>query len=337
MLSISIHTTELLLMKAALVKSYGTPDSIVIEEIASPVPGPGEVKLRLRACGVNFPDVLMVAGKYQFKPEMPFSPGAEMAGDVSELGEGVENIEIGQRMLCMVGHGGMAEEICVPADALVPIPDGMDYKIAAAVMLTYGTSYHALKQRAALAKGETLLVLGAAGGVGLAAVELGAKMGAHVIAAASSAEKLALAKSYGATDLINYSEVSLKETVKSLTKGKGVDVIYDPVGGDLFDDCLRSLAWRGRLLVIGFAAGEIPKAPANLPLLKGSAIVGVFWGAFTKHEPKANLENMQELVGWFSTGELKPHIGDVLPLDRAADAMNILASRKAMGKVVIEM
>ncbi|MFK8052005.1 MAG: NADPH:quinone oxidoreductase family protein [Woeseiaceae bacterium] len=324
-------------MKAALVKTYGTPDSIVIEDVPSPSPKPGEVKLRLRACGVNFPDVLMVAGKYQFKPEMPFSPGAEMAGDVIELGKGVENIAVGARMLCMVGHGGMAEEICVPADTVVPIPDVMDYNTAAAVMLTYGTSYHALKQRAAIQPGETLLVLGAAGGVGLAAVELGAKMGAHVIAAASSDEKLALAKSYGAKDLINYTEVSLKDTVKELTKGRGVDVIYDPVGGDLFDDCLRSLAWRGRLLVIGFAAGEIPKAPANLPLLKGSSIVGVFWGAFTKHEPAAHVENMQELVGWFSTGELKPHIGDVLPLDKAAEAMNILASRQAMGKVVIEI
>lgn len=324
-------------MKAALVKAYGAPDSIVIEDVASPQTEPGTVKLRLRACGVNFPDVLMVAGKYQFKPEMPFSPGAEMAGDVVELGEGVTGIEIGERMLCMVGHGGMAEEIVVPAKALVPIPDGMDYKTAAAVMLTYGTSYHALKQRANLQAGETLLVLGAAGGVGLAAVELGALMGAHVIAAASSADKLALASEYGATDTINYTETSLKDAVKAKTGGKGVDVIYDPVGGALFDDCLRSLAWRGRLLVIGFASGEIPKAPANLPLLKGSAIVGVFWGAFTQHEPAAHEENMRELVQWFATGRLKPHIGDVLPLDRAADAMNILAERKAMGKVVIEI
>ncbi len=324
-------------MKAALVKAYGPPDSIVIEEVASPPTGKGEVKLRLRACGVNFPDILMVAGKYQFKPEMPFSPGAEMAGDVIEVGDGVEGIEIGMRMLCMVGHGGMAEEIVVPAKALVPVPEGMDYNTAAAVMLTYGTSYHALKQRAALQPGETLLVLGAAGGVGLAAVELGALMGARVIAAASTDEKLALAREYGASETINYSETSLKEQIKTLNKGKGVDVIYDPVGGELFDDCLRSLAWRGRLLVIGFASGDIPKAPANLPLLKGSSIVGVFWGAFTQHEPQAHMENMRELVGWFAGGQLKPHIGAVLPLDQAAEAMNILASRKAMGKVVIEI
>lgn len=324
-------------MKAALVKSYGPPDSVVIEEVPSPTPGKGEVKLRVRACGVNFPDVLMVAGKYQVRPELPFSPGAEMSGEVIELGEGVTGIDKGARVLCMVGYGGMAEEICVPAKAVVPIPEGMDFRTAAAVMLTYGTSYHALKQRASLQPGETLLVLGAAGGVGLAATELGALMGATVIAAASSAEKLELAKQHGATHLINYTEGSLKEQVKALTDGRGVDVIYDPVGGPLFDDCLRSLAWRGRLLVIGFASGEIPKAPANLPLLKGSSIVGVFWGAFTQHEPKAHEENMRELVGWFRSGELKPHIADVLPLDRAGDAMRILADRKAMGKVVVEM
>lgn len=324
-------------MKAALVKQYGAPDDIVIEDVASPQPGEKEVKLRLRACGVNFPDVLMVAGKYQMQPPMPFSPGAEMAGDVIEVGSAVKGIEVGMRMLCMVGFGGMAEEIAVPAKALVPIPDGMDYKTAAAVMLTYGTSYHALKQRAQLQPGETLLVLGAAGGVGLAACELGAKMGATVIAAASTTDKLELAKAHGATHTINYTETDLKSAVKEMTNGKGVDVIYDPVGGDMFDACLRSLAWRGRLLVIGFASGVIPKAPANLPLLKGSSIVGVFWGSFTQHEPAAHMENMAELVAGFADGSLKPHIGHVFGLDDAAKAMNVLASRQAMGKVVIEM
>ena len=231
----------------------------------------------------------------------------------------------------------MAEEISVPAKSVIPIPDGMDFVTAAAVMMTYGTSYHALKQRAKIQPGESLLVLGAAGGVGLAAVELGALMGAEVTAAASTTEKLALAEKYGAKHLINYTEVSLKDTVKAATGGNGVDVIYDPVGGDLFDDCLRSLAWQGRLLVIGFAAGEIPKAPANLPLLKGSSIVGVFWGAFTQREPEENMKNMGELVQWFTSGKLKPHIGDVLPLDKAAEAVTILASRRAMGKVVIEI
>ena len=324
-------------MKAALVKAYGPPESLVIEDIPSPTPGPTEVKLRVRACGVNFPDVLMIAGKYQFKPEMPFSPGAEMAGEIIEVGADVKHLEVGMRVLCMTGHGGMAEEVCVPASVAVPIPDGMEFTTAAAAMMTYGTSYHALKQRANLQPGESLLVLGAAGGVGLAAVELGALMGAEVTAAASSDEKLALAERYGAKHLIDYTKTSLKATVKEMTGGKGVDVIYDPVGGELFDDCLRSLAWKGRLLVIGFAAGEIPKAPANLPLLKGSAIVGVFWGAFTQQEPEANQQNMQELVQWFMSGKLKPHIGDVLPLDRAAEAIGILANRRAMGKVVIEI
>ncbi|MEO0575644.1 MAG: NADPH:quinone oxidoreductase family protein [Pseudomonadota bacterium] len=324
-------------MKAALVKQYGVPDDIVVEDVASPQPGDKEVKLRLRACGVNFPDVLMVAGKYQMQPPMPFSPGAEMAGDVIEVGSAVKGIDVGMRMLCMVGFGGMAEEIVVPAKALVPIPDGMDYKTAAAVMLTYGTSYHALKQRAQLQPGETLLVLGAAGGVGLAACELGAKMGATVIAAASTTDKLELAKAHGATQTINYTEVDLKTTIKEMTGGKGVDVIYDPVGGEMFDACLRSLAWRGRLLVIGFASGEIPKAPANLPLLKGSSIVGVFWGSFTQHEPQAHMENMAELVAGFADGSLQPHIGHVFSLDDAAAAMNVLASRQAMGKVVIEI
>lgn len=322
-------------MKAALVKTYGTPDSIVVEQVDSPTPGTGEVRIRLRACGVNFPDVLMVAGKYQFKPEMPFSPGAEMAGDVIELGDGVNGVAVGDRVLCFLGHGGMAEEIVVPAHAVVPMPDGMDYDMAAAVTLTYGTSYHALKQRAAIQPGEKLLVLGAAGGVGLAAVELGKLMGAEVIAAASNDEKLALAQSRGADHLINYTDVNLKAAVKEMTEGAGVDVIYDPVGGEMFDDCLRSLAWNGRLLVIGFASGEIPKAPANLPLLKGSAIVGVFWGAFTQREPKENQQNMMELAQWFATGKLRPHIGHRFPLDQAAEAMNVLAERKAMGKVVI--
>lgn len=322
-------------MKAALVKTYGTPDSIVVEQIESPTPGAGEVRIRLRACGVNFPDVLMVAGKYQFKPDMPFSPGAEMAGDVIELGDGVDGVAVGDRVLCFLGHGGMAEEIVVPAHAVVPMPDGMDYDTAAAVTLTYGTSYHALKQRAAIQPGEKLLVLGAAGGVGLAAVELGKLMGAEVIAAASNEEKLALAQSRGADHLINYTDVSLKAAVKEMTEGAGVDVIYDPVGGAMFDDCLRSLAWNGRLLVIGFASGDIPKAPANLPLLKGSTIVGVFWGAFTQREPKANQQNMMELAQWFATGKLRPHIGHRFPLDQAGEAMNVLAERKAMGKVVI--
>ena len=322
-------------MKAALIKELGTPDDIVVETVPTPEPGPGEVRIAIKACGVNFPDVLMVAGKYQHRPDLPFSPGGELSGNIDALGEGVDGLSIGLPVLCVTGFGGMAEAVIVPAKQVVPMPPGMDYKTAAAVMFTYGTSYHALKQRAALAPGETLLVLGAAGGVGLAAVELGKAMGARVIAAASTAEKLALTREHGADETINYTETDLKQAVMELTDGQGADVIYDPVGGELFDACLRSVAWNGRVLVIGFASGEIPKAPANLPLLKGSSIVGVFWGSFTQREPAANAQNMQELVGWFADGSLRPHIGHTFGLEQAGEALKVLASRQAMGKVVV--
>lgn len=324
-------------MKAALCKEYGPPRSLVVEEVASPDPEPGEVKLRVHACGVNFPDILMMAGKYQSKPEMPFSPGGEVSGEIIALGAGVEHLRTGQRVLGMTGHGGMAEEICLPAIAVVPIPDNMDYETAAGFILTYGTSYHALKQRARLRPGETLLVLGAAGGVGLAAVELGKLMGASVIAAASTREKLELAGEFGATDFINYAEESLKERVKELTGGHGADVIYDPVGGDLFDQCMRSIAWKGRVLVIGFAAGEIPKVPVNLALLKGCEIVGVFWGAFTQREPETHRENTRELLEYVSQGKLKPHVSATFPLEEAGEALAMLAERKALGKVIVKV
>lgn len=322
-------------MKAALCKEYGPPRSLVVEDVESPEPGPGEVKLRVHACGVNFPDILMMAGKYQSKPDMPFSPGGEVSGEVVAVGEGVDRLRPGQRVLGMAGHGGMAEEICLPAVAVVPIPDSMDYETAAGFILTYGTSYHALKQRARLQEGETLLVLGAAGGVGLAAVELGRLMGARVIAAASSAEKLELAGEYGASEFINYAEENLKERVKELTDGRGADVIYDPVGGELFDQCMRSVAWKGRVLVIGFASGEIPKVPVNLALLKGCEIVGVFWGAFTQREPEAHEENTRELLQYVSEGKLKPHVSATFPLEEAGEALAMLAERKALGKVIV--
>jgi len=322
-------------VKAALCKEYGPPRSLVVEEVESPEPGPGEVKLRVHACGVNFPDILMMAGKYQSKPDMPFSPGGEVSGEVVAVGEGVDRLRPGQRVLGMAGHGGMAEEICLPAVAVVPIPDSMDYETAAGFILTYGTSYHALKQRARLGQGETLLVLGAAGGVGLAAVELGKLMGARVIAAASSAGKLELAGEYGASEFINYTEENLKERVKALTGGRGADVIYDPVGGELFDQCMRSVAWKGRVLVIGFASGEIPKVPVNLALLKGCEIVGVFWGAFTQREPQAHEENTRELLQYVSEGRLKPHISATFPLQEAGEALAMLAERKALGKVIV--
>lgn len=324
-------------MKAALCKQYGPPRSLVVEEIEAPEPGPGEVKVRVHACGVNFPDILMMAGKYQSKPDMPFSPGGEVSGQIVGIGDRVEGLQTGQRILGMAGHGGMAEEICLPAVAVVPIPENMDYETAAGFILTYGTSYHALKQRARLQPGETLLVLGAAGGVGLAAVELGRLMGARVIAAASTAEKLELAGEYGATEFINYTTENLKDRVKELTGGRGADVIYDPVGGELFDQCMRSIAWKGRVLVIGFASGEIPKVPVNLALLKGCEIVGVFWGAFTQREPEAHRENTRELLEFVAAGKLKPHISATFPLEQAGEALAVLAERKALGKVIVRV
>ena len=324
-------------MKAILCKAYGTPDNLVLEECEPPQLKDNQVRIKIKACGVNFPDVLMIAGKYQVQPPMPFSPGAEISGDVVEIGAKVPHLQPGQRVLALCGYGGMAEEVCIDARAVIPIPDDMDYATAAGFILTYGTSYHALKQRAGIQPGESLLVLGAAGGVGLAAVELGVKMGARVIAAASTPEKLALAMEYGASEGINYLETGLKDAVKKITGGKGADVIFDPVGGPLFDDCLRSVAWNGRILVIGFASGDIPTIPANLPLLKGSSIVGVFWGSFAEREPKEHLTNTKELLQMYSGGMIRPHISDQFDLEAAADAIQTLADRRALGKVIVNI
>ena len=322
-------------MKAVLCRQYGLPDCLVVDTIPSPEPADHEVAISVRACGVNFPDVLMIAGKYQTQPPMPFVPGAEISGEVVAVGGKVRHLQPGQRVLGICGWGGMAEQACVPAAAVAVIPDNMDFVTAAGFIVTYGTSYHALKQRAALRDGETLLVLGAAGGVGLAAVELGHLLGANVIAAASTAEKLQLAGSHGAENLINYTTSSLRDEVQSLTGGRGADVIYDPVGGDLFDQCLRVVAWNGRILVIGFASGDIQQIPANLPLLKGSSVVGVFWGRFAECEPDANRQNTSELLQLFERGDLKPHISDTFALEDAAKAIETLARRRAMGKVVV--
>jgi len=322
-------------VKAVLCKQFGAPADLVVEDIPPPEMAPDQVRIAVKACGVNFPDILMIAGKYQIKPPLPFSPGAELAGEIIAVGDKVENLKPGQRVLAMHQYGCMAEEVCLPATGIVPIPDSMDYVIAASFILTYGTSYHALKQRAALQSGESLLVLGAAGGVGLAAVEIGNLFGAEVFAAASTDEKLELAGQYGAKHRVNYTESTLKEQIKEMTAGRGVDVIYDPVGGDLFDDCLRSIAWGGQILVIGFASGKIPAIPANLPLLKGSSVVGVFWGQFTQREPELSLKNTRELLQLFDEGKLKPHVSETYPLEQAADALLALAERRAMGKVVV--
>ena len=324
-------------MKAVLCKAYGPPESLVIEEVEPLRAGRGQVVITVKACGVNFPDALIIQGKYQMQPPMPFSPGSEIAGVVKEVGEGVDSgrVQVGQRVIAFTGSGGFAEEVVVDANRLIPIPDSMDFATASAFILTYGTAYHALKDRARLAEGEKLLVLGAAGGVGLAAIQLGKAMGAHVIAAASSDEKLEACRQNGADELINYGTQDLKERVKQLGGSKGVDVIFDPVGGPYSEAALRGIAWNGRFLVIGFAAGEIPRIPLNLALLKGCSIVGVFWGSFTEREPQHNQENIRQLLALFSAGKIRPHISATYPLARAADALTDMMQRRVTGKIVL--
>lgn len=322
-------------MKAVLCKKLGLPDELVVEDIPSLHPRAGQVVLAVKAAGVNFPDTLIIQGKYQFKPETPFSPGGEVAGVVREVGEGVTGVKPGDRVIAAATWGGFAEEMVADADRLVPIPDEMDFVPASAFILTYGTSYHALKDRAQLKAGETLLVLGASGGVGLAAVQIGKAMGARVIAAASSDAKLQICRENGADEVINYGTEDLRTRVKQLTAGKGVDVVYDPVGGPYSEPALRDMAWNGRFLVVGFAAGDIPRVPLNLALLKGCSIVGVFWGAFTRNEAERNRRNNQELMALYSRGQVRPHIHATYPLERAAEALNEVLNKRVSGKVVL--
>ncbi|MEE4361888.1 MAG: NADPH:quinone oxidoreductase family protein [Pseudomonadales bacterium] len=324
-------------MKAVLCKAFGPPESLVVEEIPEPVCGPGQVRIAVHFVGINFPDCLMIEGKYQMKPPFPFSPGGELSGTVLELGESVEGLAVGQAVIAGGGHGGLADQVVVPARAVRPVPEGMPLDVAAAWSTTYGTSYHALKQRGQLQPGETLLVLGAAGGVGLAAVELGKAMGARVIAAASTAEKRQAALDAGADEVIDYSDGELKEKVKALTEGRGADVIYDPVGGPLFDQCMRCIAWKGRVLVVGFVGGEIPRVPINLILLKGCQVVGVFYGAFTGHEPEANAENWRELGELWTQGRIHPRVSRIYDFDEYAAALRCLSERQAIGKVVVRV
>jgi NADPH2:quinone reductase len=321
-------------MKAVLCKAFGPPESLAIEEVEPLKPGKGQVVIRVKACGVNFPDTLIIQGKYQTKPPFPFIPGSEVAGIIKEVGEG-DSFKVGTRVMAYVGMGGFAEEIVADASQIIPMPRALDFITASAFLLTYGTSYHALKDRAQLQPGETLLVLGAAGGVGLAAVEIGKVMGARVIAAASSDEKLEVCKQHGADEVINYSTEDLRERVKQLTGGRGVDVAFDPLGGDYSEPVLRSMAWGGRFLVIGFASGDIPRIPLNLPLLKVCSIVGVFWGAFMERNPKHGQENIHELITWINEGRLKPHVSATYPLEHVADALNDLMERKVTGKAVL--
>jgi NADPH2:quinone reductase len=322
-------------MKAVLCKQYGPPDSLVVEELASPRAGAGEVVVSVKAASVNFPDVLIIQNKYQFKPPLPFSPGSELAGVVKEVGAGVNGYKPGDKVMAFTTYGAFAEEVKTQASRLLPIPQGMSFTEAAAFVLTYGTTDHALRDRAQMANGETLLVLGAAGGVGLAAVEVGKALGAKVIAGASSEEKLAVCKAHGADATINYATEDLRERVKALTDGRGVDVVYDPVGGPYTEPAFRSLAWRGRLLVVGFAAGEIPKLPLNLALLKGASAVGVFWGDFARREPQAFAASIRQLGEWYRAGKLKPHVAQTMPLERAAEALKLMAARQVKGKLVL--
>jgi NADPH:quinone reductase len=322
-------------MKAILCKQYGPPELLTVEELPSPSPGPRQVLIRVRAAGVNFPDTLIIQNLYQFKPPLPFSPGGEFSGEIKAIGAEVSHLSIGQRVTAFTGWGAFAQEVAADADRVLPIPDDMPFDLAACFVMTYGTSYHALADRAALKRGETLLVLGAAGGVGLAAVEIGKALGARVIAAASSDSKLKVCREHGADEAINYETDNLRERIKKLTDGKGVDVVYDPVGGTYSEPALRSVAWRGRFLVVGFASGTIPSIPLNLALLKGLSISGVFWGDHIKREPQKNAADLAELLRLLKAGALKPLISERYPFERVADALNSVMQRKAVGKIVL--
>jgi NADPH2:quinone reductase len=331
-------------MKALLSKAVGGPDTLVLEDMPSPTPRANQAVIQVKACGVNYPDVLIIEDQYQFKPARPFAPGGEVSGVVKAIGDAVTNVKVGDRVLGNTGWGGMAQELALEASRLVPMPDTMPFDEAAAFIMTYGTSYHALKDRGHMKPGETLLVLGAAGGVGLAAVELGKAMGARVIAAASSDEKVALAKEHGADEGVVYpqgpfekeGQRALANLFKEALGPAGADLVYDGVGGDYAEAALRSMAWEGRFLVIGFPAG-IPRIPLNLPLLKGCDIVGVFWGTAVSKDPAGHQRNVKELFELYAKGKIKPYVSERYPLARAGEAISHLASRKAMGKVVVTM
>jgi len=324
-------------MRAVLCKTPTGIDDLVVDRIDPPSLGKGEVRVAVHAAGVNFPDTLIVENKYQFKPEPPFSPGGELAGEVIEVSEGVTGVAVGDRVAGMSLWGAFAEEVTLPAESVILIPDSMDYVSAAGFFLTYGTTYHALVQRANLQPGETLLVLGASGGVGTAAIHLGKILGARVIAAAGSPEKLEVARAQGADDLVNYREESLKEKVKALTDDNGADVIFDPVGGDAFQQSMSAINWKGRLLVVGFASGDIPKLAMNRVLLKGCSVSGVFWGEFIKREPAQSAQNNAVLIKLFEEGKLRPLISDTYPMEKAAEALHRFAARDIVGKIVLTM
>lgn len=322
-------------MKAIVCEQWGGPETLVLKDLPLPEPGPGQVRVRVAAAGVNFPDVLIIQKKYQMQPPLPFTPGAEIAGTVTAVGEGVQGFAPGMAVagLCMLG--GFAEECVLDAAQCMPVPAGVPMELAASLLLAYGTSWHALRDRAALQPGETLLVLGAAGGVGLAAVEIGKAIGARVIAAASSGDKLEVCSQHGADELIDYSHQDVRAEIKRLVGARGVDVVFDPVGGAHSEAAFRAIAWRGRHLVIGFASGDVPALPLNLPLLKGASLVGVFWGEFAKREPQRNAQGIAELVGWITQGKIRPLVSRTYSLDETPRALQDFAARRVVGKVVV--
>ncbi|HRQ40750.1 MAG TPA: NADPH:quinone oxidoreductase family protein [Chloroflexota bacterium] len=322
-------------MKAIICQEWSGPDRLVVAERPSPPLNLGQVRIGVHACGVNFADTLIIQGLYQEKPAFPFSPGMEVAGEILEVGEGVTHLSVGDRVTAVTGYGGYAEEVVVDAHTVLPIPALMDYVTAAGFAITYGTSHIALAHRARLQPGETLLVHGAAGGVGLTAVEIGKLLGATVIATASTPEKLALAQQYGADHLINYRQEKFRDRVKEITNGKGANVIYDPVGGDVFDESVRCIAWEGRLLVIGFADGRIPQLPVNLALVKNMSVVGVYWGGYASRQPQVITDSLRTLLAWYAEGKIRPHISQTYPLEQAAAALNSLIHRQSTGKVVL--
>ena len=323
-------------MKAIVCEKFGSIDDLKYKDMPEPVAGTGQVLVNVKAAGVNFPEALMVQGLYQAKPNLPFIPGSEFSGIVSVLGKGVENFQVGDRVLGLSPNfGAFAEMIALDVQSLIPVPEDMPIRDAANILLAHGTAHHALKQRGRLRAGEALVVLGAAGGTGIAAVQIGKAMGARVIAACSTVEKLGLAKSNGADELINYTEQDLKVAIKDLTGGKGADVVYDPVGGKAFSACSRAMARSGRLLVIGFASGEIPTLPVNLPLVKEYALVGVFWGSFIRHEPDVYASNLREMFDWYADGKIEIVVDEELPLSKTVDALTKLMNRKVKGKLVL--
>jgi NADPH2:quinone reductase len=324
-------------MKALLCNAWGGPDALAIGELPSPSPGPGEILVGVRACGLNFADTLMIQGKYQERPDFPFSPGLEVSGEVLETGPGIDDFASGDAVIALCGHGGLAERVVVPAGNAIRLPEGMDFVTAAGFAVVYGTAHVGLERRARLEPGEVLLVHGAAGGVGLAAVEIGRRMGATVIATGSSEKKLALAGEHGAHHVINYHEERFPDRVKALTDGRGADVIFDPVGGEVFDQSVRCINWEGRILVIGFASGTIPELPVNLTLVKNMSVVGVYWGAYRKRDPEVLQQSWRQLLEWLAEGALSPHVSATYRLADAPAALTSLMERRAIGKVVVKI